>query len=109
MTPSRLHAGTLPTNVTKVQSPTPYGIVIARYLVYNSSDVSNVLALQNATRLVPLSQFLGAGGAPLPSPPNITAPPATIPAVLQFYDWFARALGANPPPPDNAAFVSVQL
>lgn len=50
-------SGLLPEGVERVEVETPFVWMVGRYSVENEADVSNVVTLQDATRLVPLSQW----------------------------------------------------
>jgi hypothetical protein len=89
-----------------IHSPYARVWIIARTLAMSHEDLANALAVQEATKLVPMNRWSSEGLAYKPAPPTtlITSPwPYTIPGAagvfpLSYWAALGRALKQFPPP-----------
>jgi hypothetical protein len=89
--------GAVPAGAQTIASPTPEAFVLGRYLVRDTADIANVLAISRT--LQPLHAVTGSA-APPPSP-RFGAQPGTPQQVgtngAAFFDELGDALSHNPP------------
>ncbi|MFE1266837.1 DUF1254 domain-containing protein [Streptomyces sp. NPDC058757] len=105
-------SGAVPDGLTLLESPTAVNWIIARYATSGPADFPAVNALQDATRLVPLSRWTGDPddySPPTDVPVAAGADTATAPVdqvhALGGRDYFAllnRMMVDNPPAPADA-------
>src|SRR5208337_4026163 len=96
--------GTLPSNVTKLQSPTNTVLINARTQQNGPVDFPAAVAFENNYTLIPLSAW-GTTYAPptnVPVNPNVNRTANTVQQVANmtpatFYDRMATLMVANPP------------
>jgi hypothetical protein len=97
----------IPPGLNVVHAPYDRVWIIMRTLVKDKADEANVNAIQDATRLVPLSKWRSRGLDYQPKPPksaDTTVNPATIPGTqpgedsLDFFDALGAALKQFKPP-----------
>lgn len=92
--------GALPSGVEKIEASTPQMFVLGRYLIHDTADIANVIALERT--LKPLSGVTGDAAPPAP-PPLGTAPgtPQDVGALgAAFFDELGDILAINPPATD---------
>ncbi|GGV95372.1 hypothetical protein GCM10010230_10900 [Streptomyces narbonensis] len=108
-------SGTVPDGLTLLKSPTAVNWIIARYATSGPSDFPAVNRLQDATRLIPLSQWTGdpddyspPTDVPVPAGADTTTAPVDRVHALSGRDYFAllnRMMVDNPPDPGDAPFL----
>ncbi|MGW8357632.1 DUF1254 domain-containing protein [Streptomyces wedmorensis] len=108
-------SGTVPDGLTLLKSPTAVNWIIARYATSGPSDFPAVNRLQDATRLIPLSQWTGdpddyspPTDVPVPAGADTTTAPVDRVHALSGRDYFAllnRMMVDNPPDPADAPFL----
>ncbi|MFE8014034.1 DUF1254 domain-containing protein [Streptomyces antibioticus] len=108
-------SGATPPGLTLLTSPTDVNWIIARYATSGPSDFPAVNRLQDATRLIPLSEWTGdpddyspPTDVPVPAGADTTTPPVDQVHALSGRDYFAllnRMMVDNPPAPADAPFL----
>lgn len=98
--------GTLPAGVTRLNAaPTPWLLLLARTMVHDARDLSNVDKLQQQYRLTPLSVW-GKTGQTLPVSREIWAPHKAKQDPLASWRTINRAMTENPPPTSESAILN---
>ncbi|MFD3637354.1 DUF1254 domain-containing protein, partial [Streptomyces sp. NPDC058664] len=105
-------SGAAPAGLTLLKSPTAVNWIIARYATSGPSDFPAVNRLQDATRLIPLSEWTGdpddhspPTDVPVPAGADTTTPPVDQVHALGGRDYFTllnRTMLDNPPDPADA-------
>ncbi|MFF8486869.1 DUF1254 domain-containing protein [Streptomyces antibioticus] len=108
-------SGETPPGLTLLKSPTAVNWIIARYATSGPSDFRAVNRLQDATRLIPLSEWTGdpddyspPTDVPAPSGADTTTSPVDQVHALSGRDYFAllnQMMVDNPPDPADAPFL----
>ncbi|MFG3093081.1 DUF1254 domain-containing protein [Streptomyces antibioticus] len=108
-------SGETPPGLTLLRSPTAVNWIIARYATSGPSDFPAVNRLQDATRLIPLSEWTGdpddyypPTDVPVPAGADTTTPPVDHVHALSGRDYFAllnQMMVDNPPDPADAPFL----
>ncbi|MFC8536479.1 DUF1254 domain-containing protein [Streptomyces sp. NPDC057249] len=101
-----------PSGLTLLKSPTAVNWIIARYATSGPEDFPAVNRLQDATRLIPLSEWTGdpddyspPGDVPVPAGVDTTTSPVDQVHALSGRDYFGllnRMMVDNPPDPADA-------
>lgn len=98
--------GTLPDGVKLLPAaPTPWLLVLARTMVNDEQDMSEVVKLQQRYRLTPLSLWT-TPGKELPASRDVWAPYKAKQDPLASWRTINRAMTENPPPPSESALLS---
>ena len=84
--------GDAPDGAEVIESPTPRLFLLGRYLVDDSADIADVLAIRDQASLRPLEP--GVTPPPLGAP---AGPAQQVPADATFYDELGAALAVDPP------------
>ncbi|MFI9741327.1 DUF1254 domain-containing protein [Streptomyces sp. NPDC052494] len=105
-------SGATPPGLTLLKSPTAVNWIIARYATSGPSDFPAVNRLQDATRLIPLSEWTGdpddyspPTDVPVPAGTDTTTPPVDQVHALSGRDYFTllnQMMVDNPPDPADA-------
>ncbi|MGA5064207.1 DUF1254 domain-containing protein [Streptomyces exfoliatus] len=105
-------SGATPPGLTLLKSPTAVNWIIARYATSGPSDFPAVNRLQDATRLIPLSEWTGdpddyspPSDVPVPAGADTTTPPVDQVHALSGRDYFTllnHMMVDNPPDPADA-------
>ncbi len=105
-------SGATPPGLTLLKSPTAVNWIIARYATSGPSDFPAVNRLQDATRLIPLSEWTGdpddyspPSDVPVPAGADTTTPPVDQVHALSGRDYFTllnQMMADNPPDPADA-------